>query len=598
MTIYHERRHEDALLPIFHLLLEAGFDLDGRSSMTGNRRSLNHLEAAGDQLVPVMHAAVHNGHWLCAEALVWYRVDLEATAMCGPDGEDMTAVQLCCAVLDKVPGPELRRRQYAANGARLGLLDAKLDRLSEQLVAKEQQRLPSGWKCSYEMTKGRFFYWRVGDLDGHGSCTPGSSYYTERPTDPVEPQYATALWEQPRASSTVSGGHLALGDWYHRMGTDFDVSVAEYDSLSDADKQGLVKVETGEDLGEECADYAISLPFQQHDRVFVKQKACTCEVCKKAGHKDWWRRATVVATRYHDGDWPAHQPPVPFQVELDDRSATDIGCLIYVQCGLDCCIREIPALVTAIGGSCCCDTKAELSYGDWYHLPGDGNATSITGSRYDICKSAYERIDDTVPFVLDNGWVVHKADFVNVLCAEDLGSDLGFYSYAVPPPVASDDDDPEAAAGVAMAEHDDGLRFSVGDRVLCACIGRQLRSGTVVQLNWRSDSWGPSRPSAPYQVKLDDDPVPGMGVQASPSSSCSPEQEAEDSSSSSSSSLIYVPHDQNDCVKAIPWPEWPPGEPPVMPAAVQSLIEAFMKDARSSSSSSSSSSSWTGHASQ
>ena len=30
VTIYHERRHEDALLPIFHLLLEAGFDLDGR----------------------------------------------------------------------------------------------------------------------------------------------------------------------------------------------------------------------------------------------------------------------------------------------------------------------------------------------------------------------------------------------------------------------------------------------------------------------------------------------------------------------------------------------------------------------------------------
>mmetsp|Transcript_46727 Transcript_46727/g.93587 ORF Transcript_46727/g.93587 Transcript_46727/m.93587 type:complete len:243 (-) Transcript_46727:305-1033(-) len=49
------------------------------------------------------------------------------------------------------------------------------------------------------------------------------------------------------------------------------------------------------------------------------------------------------------------------------------------------------------------------------------------------------------------------------------------------------------------------LRFAVGDRVRCACSrwGNEWEAGNVVKTHYREPSWPASKPSAPYQVKLD-----------------------------------------------------------------------------------------------
>mmetsp|Transcript_37000 Transcript_37000/g.57875 ORF Transcript_37000/g.57875 Transcript_37000/m.57875 type:complete len:248 (-) Transcript_37000:104-847(-) len=84
------------------------------------------------------------------------------------------------------------------------------------------------------------------------------------------------------------------------------------------------------------------------------------------------------------------------------------------------------------------------------------------------------------------------------------GSASGHSRSTTQPEVASSSSQRSALNGRGPKAPDE-LRFKVGDRVKCVCHkwGNQWEVGSIVKLNYREDNWSDSKPSAPYQVKLD-----------------------------------------------------------------------------------------------
>eukprot|EP00467_Chlorarachnion_reptans_P002218 CAMPEP_0114522734 /NCGR_PEP_ID=MMETSP0109-20121206/20903_1 /TAXON_ID=29199 /ORGANISM="Chlorarachnion reptans, Strain CCCM449" /LENGTH=550 /DNA_ID=CAMNT_0001703977 /DNA_START=177 /DNA_END=1829 /DNA_ORIENTATION=- len=56
----------------------------------------------------------------------------------------------------------------------------------------------------------------------------------------------------------------------------------------------------------------------------------------------------------------------------------------------------------------------------------------------------------------------------------------------------------------ADESHLENLRFKVGDKVECCIAPQKWAPGTIVKLKYRQSNWPKSKPSAPYQIELDD----------------------------------------------------------------------------------------------
>jgi len=195
------------------------------------------------------------------------------------------------------------------------------------------------------------------------------------------------------------------GNWYHQLGTSFDLCVEEFSKLPEDEQRNLVKICQPSDLGEDMDRYQLGrcfFPFPQehHKRKEGKRgcgkgENCKPEHCKprhehkqdkqeKRDQKREQKQEHKHGHHHHHGH--GQKSRVPF---FANHMFPSPSSLIHVGW---CDVTEAPLIVGK----------------GWYHKKG---------SNYDLCETEYNKLS-----------AAEQDQFVRVEKPEDLGADREIYN--------------------------------------------------------------------------------------------------------------------------------------------------------------------------